>query len=223
MNDAPPDLIEPAAPALPDEAFDHALIAASFMVIAGRGWPALSVVAAAQEAGLDLSRARLRFADRAAILRRLGAMADAAALEGFVAAGSTRDALFDLLMRRFDAMLFVRPGLAELLRALPLDPAASLLLLDATARSAGWLLEAVGVKTSGWRGALAVQGLSAAWLYAARVFATDESEDLSATMAALDRALAQAERAANWLAGSTVPRQPPQPFPEDEPFEAPPA
>lgn len=148
-------------------------------------------------------------------------MADAAALEGFSAAGSVRDALFDLLMRRFDAMMFVRPGLAELMRGLPGDPAASLMLLDATARSAGWLLAAVGVPTGGLRGALRVQGLCAVWLYACRAFIHDNSADLAATMAALDRALERAERAAGWLEGGSGPVNAPKPFPEDEDFEGP--
>ena len=50
-------------------------------------------------------------------------------------------------------------------------------------------------------GAARVRGLVAVWLWTVRTWRNDESADLSATMAALDRALGHAERAAGWLGG----------------------
>jgi hypothetical protein len=46
---------------------------------------------------------------------------------------------------------------------------------------------------------VALQGLGAVWLSALRAWEKNESEDLSATMAALDRALDQADRVARWF------------------------
>jgi hypothetical protein len=85
-----------------------------------------------------------------------------------------------------------------------------------------WLLDACGVSTAGIAGALRVRGLVAVWLWTVRAWQTDESMDLSTTMAALDRALGQAERAAGWLGGSAAaaPEPPPPmpPMPEPEPL-----
>jgi hypothetical protein len=58
------------------------------------------------------------------------------------------------------------------------------------------MLEAAGLEASGPAGLLRVQGLGVVWLAAIRAWDKDETEDLSATMAALDRALDQADRAA---------------------------
>ncbi len=198
--------------------FDRTLITSAFDIAASQGWGAVSVAAAAREAGLDFATARARFGDTSAILRRLGRLADRAALDGFEPAGTVRETLFDLIMRRFDAMLPMRPGLTALLRALPTDPLTALTLADATSRSMAWLLAASGVPTGGLRGALRVHGMTAVWLFAYRAFVTDESPDLTATMAALDRALDRAERAAGWFEGTSPPSSTPKPFPEDESF-----
>ena len=66
-------------------------------------------------------------------------------------------------------------------------------------RSMGWMLEAAGLDAGGPSGALRAKGLGVVWLAGLRAWEKDESEDLSATMAALDRALDQADRVARML------------------------
>jgi hypothetical protein len=78
-----------------------------------------------------------------------------------------------------------------------------------------WMLTAAGVKTTGLRGLLATDGLIAVWLYTLNAWQRDDSADLSTTMAALDRALARAEQAANWFIRPAPPAESgPKPFPE---------
>jgi AcrR family transcriptional regulator len=185
--------------AMDDAAFDQALTAAAFQLVAERGWRSVSVATATTAAGLPLARARERFPGRAAILLRFGRLADQAALAEVSSDGSARDKLFDLLMRRIDALQAHRAGVLALLRALPADPPATLLLALATRRSMRWMLEAAGITTRSLRGELRVRGLVAVWLWTIRAWRIDETEDLSATMAALDTALRRAESAAEWL------------------------
>ena len=64
-----------------------------------------------------------------------------------------------------------------------------------------WMLNAAGQPTHGLRGALRIKGLVAVWVWTLRAFERDESEDLSATMATLDTALARAHAMAGWLSG----------------------
>jgi ubiquinone biosynthesis protein COQ9 len=183
-----------------DAAFDRALIAAAFQIAAESGWSAVNVAVAARAASLPLARARERFPGRVAILLRLGRMADQAALAEAPSDGPVRDRLFDLLMRRIDALQAHRAGVLALLRALPAEPPIALLLALATRRSMRWMLQAAGVlPTSGVRGELRVKGLVAVWLWTIRAWRSDESQDLSATMSALDAALRRAESAAEWL------------------------
>ncbi|HEX4173096.1 MAG TPA: TetR family transcriptional regulator [Acetobacteraceae bacterium] len=203
-----------------DAAFDNALIAAAFQMVAERGWGRLSVAAAAHAAGLSLARARERFPNRAAILLRFGRLADQAALAEAPSDGTVRDKLFYLLMRRIDLLQAHRTGVLALLRDLPTQPATALLLAMANRRSMRWMLGAADVPTVGISGDLRVKGLLAVWLWTIRAWRTDESTDLSTTMAALDAALQRAERMAGWLgwrrrpppetpAGFTAPEEPP--------------
>ena len=70
-----------------------------------------------------------------------------------------------------------------------------------------WMLEAAGIPARGVRGELRVKGLVAVWLWTIRAWRADDTEDLSATMAALDTALRRAEQAAEWLGWRPRPRR----------------
>jgi len=200
-----------------DDEFDAALVGGAFALAARTGWPSVSVIGAAREKDLPLDRARIRFADRNAILLRFGKLADAQALADAPETGPVRERLFDLLMRRFDALQLHRAGVLALLHGLPADPATALLLAHATGRSMGWMLQAAGAPCSGVSGALSTHGLVAVWLYGLRAWQRDDSADLSGTMAALDRALNRAEQAAGWFAPrGPAPEPGPKPFPEPE-------
>ncbi len=197
-----------------DAEFDRVLIAAAFQVAAEKGWRSLSVAGAARAAGLPLARARERFPGRAAVLLRFGRQADQSALAEAPADGPIRDRLFDLLMRRVDALQAHRAGVLALLRALPTEPPTALLLTLATRRSMRWMLEAAGASTASINGELRVRGLLAVWLWTVRAWRSDETEDLGHTMAALDTALSRAEQAAEWLGWRPRTAAPPPPTEE---------
>ena len=198
--------------------FDDALIGAAFDLAAREGWSRVSVAAAARSAGLPLDRARARFPTRASILMKFGSAADQLALSDVPDSGPSRERIFDVIMRRFDALQANREGVLALLRALPFDPGTALLLGAATRGSMGWMLEAAGLSASGLRGRLMAQGLVAVWLYTLRAWTQDDSPDLSGTMAALDRALARAEQFAGVLDNTAGQVETgPKPFPENIP------
>ncbi|HET9019852.1 MAG TPA: TetR family transcriptional regulator [Acetobacteraceae bacterium] len=201
-----------------DAEFDRALVGAAFALAAERGWREVTVAEAARRADLPLDRARARFPMRAAILMRFGRLADQAALGLAPRDGPHRDRLFDLLMRRFDVLQAHRAGVLALLRALPGDPCLTAFLGLATTRSMGWMLDAAGIATTGLRGRLRTKGLVGVWLATLHAWRDDASEDLSATMAALDRALKQAERVDGWLTGRR--HAPPEPHAHPPPAGA---
>ena len=181
--------------------FDLALMAAAFQQAADHGWARMSIAEAARSAGLPLDAARARFPGKRVLLCRFGEHLDRVALASAPQEGPVRDRLFDLLMNRFEAMKPHRAGVMALLRALPADPATAVFLTCATRRSLRWMLQAAGDPAHGLRGALRLKGLMAVWTWTMRAFENDDSEDLSATMAALDKALAHAHEAASWLSG----------------------
>ena len=182
-----------------DSDLDRALIAALFEQAALRGWPDASIASAARDAGLPLDRVRARFPSKGAVLLRFGLLADQAALGSGTPDEPPRDRLFDMVMRRFDSLQPHRDGVLALLRALPREPDTGALLYAATLRSMRWLLDAAGVPTGGLAGQLRAHGLLAIWLRGLRTWQTDESQDLSTTMATVDKGLDQALRAERWL------------------------
>lgn len=178
-----------------DLEFDKALVASAYRLIAESGWSVLTVAAAARAADLPLDRARARFSCKQAVLAKFSNLADQQALAFATSEGPVRDRLFDIVMRRIDALQTHRAGVIALLRDLPRDPLSALALAPLALRSMRWLLDGAGIDTSGPREQLRVPGLLAVWLYTVRAWREDESDDMSATMAALDRALSRADQA----------------------------
>lgn len=195
---------------LTDAEFDRALVAAAFQLADERGWSEVTVTAAARQADLKLDRARERFMGLASILGRFGRIADQAALAHASADGGSRDRLFDVVMRRIDVLQAHRAGVLALRAYLPRHLGLALMLGAANDASMAWLLEASGIPTTGLRGKLRVRGMMAVWLYTLRAWQDDELEDLSTTMAALDRALDRAVQVEGWMgfnrdAGAAMP------------------
>ena len=197
---------------------NHDLIAACFAEIADKGWHRFSVANAARAAGLPLDAARRQIACRPAFLLAFGRLADAAAVEGAGSEGTSRERLFDVLMRRIDVLQAHRAGVLALLKGVMFDPPAALLLAAANHTSMGWLLAAAGVNAAGPLGHLRRKGLLGVWLWTVRAWQRDDGEDLSATRAAHEQALAQADKLAGWISGAPADEaRPTDPLPETAP------
>ena len=81
------------------------IIDAALKLAENQGWRRVTLAAIAAESGEPLSRVYAEFPAKEAILTGFARRIDAAILtEPPEAAGSVRDRLFDLLMRRFDAL-----------------------------------------------------------------------------------------------------------------------
>lgn len=175
-----------------------AIIPSFWRVLADRGWHGVTMRGIAADAGLPLAELRRAFDCPQAILEAHGRAVDAAVLEGTVddLAASARDRLFDVLMRRLDVLQPDRAGVVRLMHDLPTTPLLALWLATRTLPSMAWMLEAAGLDATGPSGILRTKGLGTVWLAALRAWEKDESADLSATMAALDRALDRADRVA---------------------------
>jgi AcrR family transcriptional regulator len=92
---------------------DDTLIAALWRVIAAHGWPGLTMRRLAAEAGTDTATLRERFPTRLDLLLLHGRVMDQAVLAGTIPGqgGTERDRVFDVLMRRLDAMQPHREGI----------------------------------------------------------------------------------------------------------------
>jgi AcrR family transcriptional regulator len=165
------------------------MVDAALALAERQGWRRTGMAEIAAEAGLSLAEAYAACPSKPALLVAFHRRIDRAALaEGSDPGEPTRDRLFDLLMRRFDALAPYRAGLRAVLRDSVGDPAA-LLAVPALLSSMGWMLEAAGISAAGWQGRLRRHVLAGAYLSVFRAFLEDDSADLARTMAALDRRL----------------------------------
>jgi AcrR family transcriptional regulator len=173
------------------------LVNAALRLIARHGWRRLSMAAIADEAGLPILTLYRTFPSKQAFLCAFSRRIDETVLAVPLDADPDerpRDRVFDLLMRRFDALRPHRDALAVLGRELPGDPVAALALGAGLLRSMAWMLEAAGLATDGLRGIIAVKLTAGAYFAALRVWLRDDTPDLAPTMAALDRRLRGIER-----------------------------
>ena len=171
------------------------LIEAALGLAAETGWQQVSLAAVAQRAGVSLVSAYEAFPDKRALFDGIIGRIDRRVLFDGPAAGedSPRDRLFEILMRRFDALQADRSGMVAILRGLPMDPLAALAAAPALARSVAWILEAAGLSAQGIVGFMRVKAIALVYLAALRVWLNDDSPDMARTMAMVDRGLREAE------------------------------
>jgi AcrR family transcriptional regulator len=185
---------------------DHVIDTAMTLAAEGR-WRDLSLAEIAEAAKVPLAKVYPIYPSREAILDGFVRRVDAAVLaesdtEGLE--GSARDRLFDVLMRRFDALDPYKEAVATIAYDEIQDPLTAVRSACRLARSMALMLEAAGLASGGLRGALRVKGLAAIYLCTLRVWLRDESADKAATMAALDRQLRRAEALVLRLPGAAA-------------------
>lgn len=178
------------------------IIDAALRLAAIQSWEHCAVRDIAGEAGVTIADFYDHFDDRNDVLLAYGRRLDRKVLEAFAEPeyeASPRDRLFDILMERFDAANDDREALISIIHSYKTDPKQTIINLPHLCGSMTRMLEAAGLDTTGLRGAIRVAGLSAAMIWVMRTWSEDDSEDLSKTMAALDKVLANLEKAANTL------------------------
>jgi AcrR family transcriptional regulator len=162
----------------------------------------------AEAAELGVAEVYRLYPDKVALVSAFLAKIDADVLAGVPRQSdpeeTARDRLFDVLMRRYDALRGHRAALAAIRRAATRDPLLALALGPALRRSMAAMLEAASLASDGLIGALRQNGLLAIDYAVSRVFDRDETPDLSRTMAALDGRLKTAERWAQLFEKSAV-------------------
>lgn len=174
-----------------DKIIDAALTWAS-----KHGWQSLHLDDLCPETGLSLDEIQTVFPKKSDILRAFikrvddNTFTDYAADEG----DSTRERLFDLMMRRFDEFNHHKDAMKEIVQYAWCRPKTLCSRGCSLYCSMRKLLETAGVNVSGFHGMARAQALSLIFLSTFRIWLKDNSDDMSKTMARLDKRLGAAER-----------------------------
>jgi len=171
-------------------------------LLAEQSFEDIGLAEVAGRAGLKLSQLRAEFGSTLAIYAAHVKDIDRAVLAG----GDTdmtdeppRERLFDVLMRRIEALGPYKEAVRSLLRSARRNPGLAFALNVMAVRSQHWMLEAAGISAAGPKGALRAQCAALMFARVLGIWLDDEDPALDRTMAALDRGLARAERWAGFL------------------------
>ncbi len=133
-------------------------------------------------------------------------------LEALDPGQSTRDRLFDLLMRRFEAMEPHRNAVLAMEQGVDRDPVLMAAAHQRNVRSARWVLALAGLEADGMTGQARAQGLGVILGQARQAWRGDDAGDFNKTMASLDKNLRRAEEMFGRWAGFEAK---PKPEPND--------
>lgn len=164
-----------------------------------RDWSQIELVDIAAEAGLTLAELRSAFPSKGAILGAFSRRIDIKVLgePGDELTGEpARERLFDVMMRRLDALGPYKAALKRMSRGLRAEPATLAALNGVALNSQRYMLASAGISTEDRLATIRLQG---AVLVFARVMETwfdDDDPGLARTMARLDKELSRGE---TWL------------------------
>jgi len=195
-----------AAPQRPAPANTREAIVGAFMeLLTEKRFEEIGLADVAERAGISLAELRGEFNSTLGIVAAHVKQIDQAVLAGSedmadedMADEPARDRLFDVLMRRLEAMAPDRAALRSLMRSAMFNPGLAFALNAMAVRSQQWMLTAAGIPCAGPGGMIRAQGLALLFARVLRTF-VDDDEDNSRTMAALDRALSSGERCVMFL------------------------
>ena len=169
------------------------VIAAALRLAADRPWREVSLLDIADAAGVRLVDVKVEFASKASVLTAFARAIDDDMLRRVptrTTGQAPRDALFEVVMSRFDALAPYRGALRSIARSGALDPS----LIRSFVTSQHWMLQASGVNTDGLGGCIRLAGLASVYVSVFQTWLDDDDPGHARTMAALDRRLRNGER-----------------------------
>lgn len=173
------------------------LIDAALALAAEKPWARIGMEEIAKAAEVSLAEAYDAFPCRAGLVAGVIGRHDRAMLAGddpSLAEESRRDRLFDVIMRRLDAIKPHKQALRSMAMGAPADLPTLAMAGPRLLSSAKWMLRAAGVPAEGAFGVARAGALAGVYGQTLRAFMKDDSEDLSQTMATLDKSLKRAGR-----------------------------
>lgn len=174
-----------------------AVVNALMDLAAKRAWHDIEITDIAQAANVSLAEFRDLFPSKGAVLGALSKQIDRQVLDGTtddLAGEPARERIFDVLMRRFDALQPYKQALRRIFQDLQYEPLSLAALNQVSLNSMRFMLAAAGIDTEGPLGTLKLQGAVLVYSNTMRTWLDDDDPTLAKTMARLDRELRRGER-----------------------------
>jgi AcrR family transcriptional regulator len=190
---------KPSPKASNDKTTTPDLLVLGFELVAEKGWGGMTFAELAARAGIPMIDVYRQLGSERAMLKALSRRVDEAMLDidrTELDDLPSRDRVFELVMRRLDALAPFRAGLVRLAKEAGPGPLTMLMTACRLDRSMAWLQEAAGLKRHGLGPRLQRRVLTAIYLQTLRAWSRDDSADLAGTMASLDKALRRLESVA---------------------------
>jgi len=175
-----------------------AVIDALMRLAAERPWNAIELVDIADAAGIGLAELRDLFPSKGAVLGAFSRRIDREVLEGTtddLKDEPARERIFDVMMRRLDALTPYKRALRRIVNALREEPLSLAALNRSALNSMRYMLAAARISTEGPLGGLKLQGAVIVFSNTLQTWLEDDDPTLARTMARLDRELRRGERA----------------------------
>lgn len=174
-------------------------IDALMALLSEKNWNDVSLSEIAHRSGLTLAELRGAYPSKGAILAGFARKIDQQVLKGDEGATDledqpARERLFDVVMRRFDALKPYKAAIRSARKGLMSDPLAASSWNKVETNSAQWMLAAAGIEESGATAAVKAQGLAVIFTRVLKTWLEDDDDDMPKTMHELDRQLRYAER-----------------------------
>lgn len=174
------------------------LVAAALSMIEKDGWQGLSLTQLARQSNVPIETVFQLCPDKHALLKLIGASINIAAVKRMSEPGDNepaRDRAFDAILIVFEVMAPFKPALAVIYQETRADPATWFDVAPLFVRSAEWIADNARLPTSGLEGFATIRAIAGLLVETLGVWLTD-GEDLSKTMAHVDRRLRSAE---SWI------------------------
>lgn len=175
----------------------EAIVDALMTLAADRPYDDIEIPDICEKADLSLARFRACFPSKGAVLAAFSRRIDREVLDGTtdeLAHEPARERLFDVYMRRIDALAPYKAALRRIAYAVRRDPLALAALNQEALNSQRFMLAAAGIPTEDSLGLVRLQGAVLVFSNTLETWYSDDSVDLARTMAQLDRELRRGER-----------------------------
>ena len=171
------------------------VIDAFMALVAERGLVKTGLADIAEAAEVSLAELRAEFPGKLAILAAFAKRIDEVVLAQGPAEGEgAKDRLFDIFMRRLDALAPYKPALRQMAKTARRSPGFAAVLWGLAGRSQRWMHAAAGIDRGGITGLIARRGGVLVFAETLRVWLDDDDPDLAKTMKTLDGALDRGDR-----------------------------